>query len=96
VLSGHIVVIASLTSNNFFVILGLSKERAAFATFITMMHFQKMGLVETPVLMVMLSLYFYRKLLKRAKLVVTHVRVPLEATLPVIRSSFIPFFVMRI
>ncbi len=65
-LSGHIVVIARLTSNNFFVILGLSKERAAFATFITMMHFQKMGLVETPRIMVMLSLYFYRKLLKRA------------------------------
>jgi hypothetical protein len=64
--SGRIVVIARLTLNNFLLSLGSTKERAAFATFITMMHFQKMGLVETPLIMVMLSLYFYRKLLKRA------------------------------
>jgi hypothetical protein len=92
-LSGRIVVvvIARLTSNNFLLSLGSTKERTIFATYITMMYFQKMVLVETPVLMVMLSLYFYRKLLKRAKLEVTHVRVPLEATLPVIGLASFPF-----
>jgi hypothetical protein len=80
--SSLIKVVAKLSRSQF--IFNERKSRFCYILYSKLMHLQKVSLVETPA-KVMLSVNSLSKTFEED--IVTHVRVPLEASLPLIRLA---------